>query len=327
MGHSILTETALEIRMQEAKQQSGRLLHLSIQTNSGSCEHYYHFLLGYLLPFAAYVARLGIVDSRIILLRSCGPLDRILRELALPGLLLCERFTHLDIKALITRIVWAQIEEVSGFDFGQLPEDEFHYDIAGIAAGIDFLRSRLAREIAFAASKIDASWSGRPRVLMIERGEADPFYQSSLAEHRNAAKQRRFIGNHDELTQAMTAAYAGFQNLRIETLPLAEQIAWFGLADIVVAQYGGALSNIVWMRRGANVIEIAPDTRNVIRTVFSKLAQGCGVSYARLPQHTGPFGPVPIQEFARLVSAAARSVNAGNPESNGAFFADRRLAS
>ena len=313
--------------MQEAKQQTGRLLHLSIQTNSGSCEHYYHFLLGYLLPFAAYVARLGIVDNRIILLRSCGPLDRILRELGLPGLLLCERFTHLDIKALITPIVWAEIEEVSGFDFGQLPEDEFHYDIAGIEAGIDFLRSRLAAEIALAASKIDASWSDRPRLLLIERGEADPFYQSSLAEHRNAANQRRFIGNHGELTQAMTAAYAGFQNLRIETMPLAEQIAWFGLADIVVAQYGAALSNIVWMRRGTHVIEIAPNTRSVPRAVFSKLAQGCGVSYARLPQHTGPFGPVPIQELARLVSAAASYANARNPEPNDAFFADRRLAS
>jgi hypothetical protein len=327
MGCSILGEAPTGSAAGIAEEASGGVLHLSM-ANGGSCEHYYHFLLGYLLPLAAFLARRRSTDDRILLVRSCGPLDRVTCELALPSLLLCERSTHAGIKALIAHSAGCDIEEVAGFDFGRLPEDECQYDIAGIEAGIKFVRLRLAGPIALATAKIDAVWRGRPRVLMIERGEPDPFYQSSLAEHRNASNKRRSIANHRELAKSMAAAYRGFQNLQIETTPLAEQIAMFGLADIVVAQYGAALANIVWMRRGAHVIEIAPDTRKVLKTVFSQLAQSCGVDYARIRQDDGPFGPVPILGFAALLASAAEAVKARQDrDAENAFAADRRFAS
>jgi hypothetical protein len=309
---------------------SSRLLHLSIKSGGGSCEHYYHFLLGYLLPLATFLARRKIAGDGVILLRSCGPLDRILREFAFPGLLFCERFTHAAIKERIMCAPYAEIVELTGFDFGRLPEDQFHYDIAGIRAGLDSVHLRLAEAIADAAAKIDAAWGGRPRVLMIERGEPDPFYRCSLVEHGNAANQRRFIANHGTIADAMSAAYPGFRNLQIETTPLAEQIAWFGLADIVVAQHGAALANIVWMREGTHVIEIAPDTIKAARTVFSKLAQTCGVTHAHLRQTMGAFGPAPVDDVIGLVEAAVCSADdelIGNTVAGDAFVADRRLAS
>ena len=236
-----------------------RPLHLTIKTNAGSCEHFYHFLLGYLLPLAAYIARRGIAEDRALILRDCGPLNGILRELALPGLLCCERFTHASIRKSLEHSPWAKTDEIDGFDFGHVPGEEISYDAASIGIGVQFLRRRLASAIETAMIEINSSWPGSPRVLLIERGEADPFYQSSLVELKSAASQRRSIGNHSEVAARLAADYPGFRSVRLETASLAEQVAWFGLTDILVAQHGAALSNIIWMRRGAHVVEIDPD--------------------------------------------------------------------
>ena len=321
-------ETAPAIELLRAEQRTNRLLHLSIQT-SGSCEHYYHFLLGYLLPLAAFLAQRNLVSEQVIMLRSCGPLDRILREIEVPSLLLCERGTFRAIKDRIAYSSWGQTEEIKGFDIGTVPEELFHYEIDRIRVGIDFVRLRLARAIALATSKVGAAWNERPRILLIERGEADPYYCSSLAEHGNAASQRRSIANHGLLTETLTANHSGFKNMQFETTSLAEQIAWFGLADIVVAQYGAALANIVWMRPGSQVIEIAPNTKNVSKTVFKKLAQACAISYARLGQEVDQFGPAPISAVADRVAAAAermRKEHAFADEDTNRVI-ERRLAS
>ena len=287
-----------------------RPLHLTIKTNAGSCEHFYHFLLGFLLPLAAYIVRRGIAEDRAIILRDCGPLDRILRELALPGLLCCERFTHTSIRKSLEHSPWAEIDEIKGFDFGHLPDEKVLYDAVSIGIGVQFLRRRLASAIGTAKIEIKASWTGSPRVLMIERGDADPFYQSSLVELKSSANQRRSIGNHAELAARMAADYPGFRNVRLESASLAEQIAWFGLTDILVAQHGAALSNIIWMRRGAHVVEIVPDTPSGARTLFRRLADVCDVSYTCLRQAAGTFGPVPVEDLAAVVAAAA-SVSGG----------------
>jgi hypothetical protein len=183
-------------RMHAPNELAGRPLHLTIQPNHGSCEHFYHFMLGYLLPLAAYLVRRGIADDRIILLRTCGPLDRILRELTIPGLLLCERFSHSSIREIMARASWAEIDEIKGFDFGRRSAHRVLYDAEGISVGMNFLRLRLAAAIDCATSQIKAVWNDHPRILLIERADPDPFYQSSLAEVKGTASQRRWIGNH-----------------------------------------------------------------------------------------------------------------------------------
>ena len=308
MSDAVFHKIARKIMTYSPNGLAGRPLHLTIKANAGSCEHFYHFILGYLLPLAEYLVRSETAEDRVVLLRSCGPLDRILQELALPGLLCCERSTHASIKDTLERSSWAEIAEIRGFDFGHLPSEEVVYDRECIGVGVKFLRRRLASAIEAATAKINASWTGRPRVLMIERGEPDPFYQSCLAEIKNSANHRRSIANHVELVASMAADYPGFRSIRLETASLAEQVAWFGLTDILVAQHGAALSNIIWMRRGAHVIEINPDVPSNLRTLFCRLADVCEVTYACLRQAAGPFGPVPVEELAALIAAAA-SVN------------------
>jgi hypothetical protein len=304
VSDAIINKIARKIMAYGPIGRAARPLHLTIQTNTGSCEHFYHFMLGYLLPLAAYLVRHKIAEDRVMLLRSCGPLDRILQELALPGLLCCEWSTHASIRETLERSSWAEIDEIRGYDFGHLPGEEVLYDGVSIGIGVKSLRRRLASAIEAAAADINASWIGSPRVLMIERGEPDPFYQSCLAEVKSSANQRRSIGNHGELAASMAADYPGFRSIRLETASLAEQVAWFGLTDILVAQHGAALSNIIWMRPGAHVIEIDPDVPSNQRTLFCRLADVCEVTYARLRQAAGPFGPVPVEGLAALVADA-----------------------
>ena len=305
MSRAVFGNFARRIKAYGSAGRASRPLHLTIQANAGSCEHYYHFILGYLLPLAAHLARREMAEDRVILLRSCGPLDRILHELSLPGLLCCERFTHASIRKTLERSSRVEIDEIKGFDFGHLPGEEVLYDGPSIEVGVQFVRERLVPAIERARAELNASWTGNPRVLMIERGESDPYYQSCLAEVQSSANQRRSVANHGELAASMAAVYPGFRSVRLETASLAEQIAWFGSTDILVAQHGAALSNIVWMRPGAHVIEIDPDVPPNLRTLFCRLADVCEVSYARLRQAAGVFGPAPAGELAALVAAAA----------------------
>ena len=282
---------------------TSRLLHLTIKNNSGSIEHFYHFVLGYLLPLGSYMTRERISQDRVMLLCSCGPFDRLMQELALPGLILCERQTHAKSKAMILRLADADVDEIRGFDFGQLPEDQVVYDFAGVGAGIAFVRQRLALAIAEARRAIETDWVGSPRILLIERGEPDPFYASPICYDinpifRTAGKQRWMIGNHAALAAPLAGSYPGLRNVILEGMPLAAQIALFERADVVIAQHGAALANVIWMRPDAGVVEIDPNSNSF---VFTNLARLSGLRYQRIGQPGGDFGDVSIDEVVATV--------------------------
>jgi hypothetical protein len=69
------------------------LRHLTVKNRMGSRQHYYHFLLGVLLPLADYLARTGEATLPMMV-RSCGPLDAILYELQLPRLMISDTESH-----------------------------------------------------------------------------------------------------------------------------------------------------------------------------------------------------------------------------------------
>ena len=63
-----------------------------------------------------------------------------------------------------------------------------------------------------------------------------------------------------------------------------DQIRAIWDTDILVAQHGAGLSNMVWMRPGATVVEIQPPLAPVIDTIFSNLAAACGLKHSVIPQ-------------------------------------------
>ncbi len=228
-------------------------VHLTIANRIGSVEHYFHFLLGFFIPLARHLAGPAL-DRRIgeILVRSCGPMDSHLRALGDPRLVILDKPAHDAARGRATTAT-QRFKLIRGYDMPR------RFDRAVFAQIRDIMlaRSDVQAEIA----KARAEWgSARARLLLIRRGPPDPFYLSRKAEAQGAGTSRRSVPNHDELRRALAERFGGVLDAALEGVSLARQIALFHLADIVVAQHGAALANLVWTRQTTRAVEIFPRT-------------------------------------------------------------------
>ena len=67
---------------------------LNIKNLNGSAQHYYHFLLGFLLPLASEIEDLQLNDEiKSIIIRSCGPMDRHIKALNLSKIVIYDANT------------------------------------------------------------------------------------------------------------------------------------------------------------------------------------------------------------------------------------------
>ena len=110
-----------------------------------------------------------------------------------------------------------------------------------------------------------------PRILLMQRAALDPFYVTQESEVRSSGAQRRSIPNLHAGAAVVTQVHDNLLTAALEKLQLADQMALFSVVDIVIAQHGAALGNMLWMRRGTYVIEIAtrrlrPFSRSTIST-------------------------------------------------------------
>lgn len=92
---------------------------------------------------------------------------------------------------------------------------------------------------------------------------------------RAAAKVRRVI-NEAEVTAALTRH--GFLCIRLEEMPLVDQIQLFQQAEIIVAPHGAGLANMVFSPPGATVVEIGTVHRPL--PYFQRLSAVCGHQFA-----------------------------------------------
>jgi capsular polysaccharide biosynthesis protein len=91
---------------------------------------------------------------------------------------------------------------------------------------------------------------------------------------RRAGPNRR-LANEDDVVIALERM--GFTCVRLEAMRLAEQIALFGNAEIIVAPHGAGLANLVHAQPGCGLIELHMDT--YANWCFRRLAAVCQVSY------------------------------------------------
>jgi hypothetical protein len=222
-------------------------------------------------------------------------MDRILREVNFRGLLVADKADHRAMGRMLAAKDAGKLIRIEGFDLGR----DNRYRASAIRSGATFLRRHLASEI----GAVSLGGEVRPRILFIERGTADPFYATERAESKGAGAGRRAIANHMEL-KGLVDSHFHCTGLQLEGATLAEQIALFQDADMVIAQHGAALSNLVWMRPGTTIIEIISDELLKRKSCFGKLAEVVGAKQALLPQ-AGSHGPVDPQA---LLDAVARNL-------------------
>jgi hypothetical protein len=285
--------------------------HVTIRHGAGSPEHFHHFLLGFFVPLVYHLSAVwkhASVDRLVI--RSCGPLDRIIGELGDDRVQIIDKNRHREMAegardgrgttpdpADADRLAFVTID---GCDYPPA------YDAVQFAAARDVLFSLDATRAAMRS--LAERWPGAsgPRILLIQRGPSLAYYHSDQAEGKRSGQDRRSIPNHDELYRSLRREYPGCLSVMTETLPLAEQIAFFSLADVIIAQHGAALSNLIWARRDATVIEIFPDTGRVEQKanhMFGFLAFCMGVRYRKVRQR-GEHSPVDVEAVRRVVAQA-----------------------
>jgi capsular polysaccharide biosynthesis protein len=91
---------------------------------------------------------------------------------------------------------------------------------------------------------------------------------------RRSSRNRRLM-NEEELILAL--APLGVAAIELERLPLAEQIALFSQAELIVAPHGAGLANLVYASPGSRLIELHMDS--YVNWCFRRLAAACDVGY------------------------------------------------
>ena len=110
------------------------------------------------------------------------------------------------------------------------------------------------------------------------------------------AKQRRLL-NHAELEEI--AAARGFQAFEAHADNHEEQVRRFGEAEIIVAAHGAGLTNLIFARPGATVLELFPE--DGVKSSYLWLATRMGLNYRALlgePGHSKQGFRIAPQRFS-----------------------------
>jgi hypothetical protein len=267
----------------------------------GSVEHFYHFLFGYLLPFLDICHTLR--GERRFLLRDCGPMNRLLREL--------------DGFDIALRPAWHILGSVvaNNPSLGVIPKlIAPGFDTPSAHDGATFRRLRaivprlFAARLAEAAQRHPQAASDR-LVLVIDRAPQDPFYATPRAEKRGAGAEVRSIPNMAEVHAAVAARHDALL-VQLEALPFFDQVYLFSRAWRVVGQHGAGLSHMIWAREGAALIEAIPSPSGVppakvaFADYFRGICRALGLAWHPVLQD-GNHAPLPPERVLRGLATVA----------------------
>ena len=219
------------------------ITHLTIRNKLGSVEHYYHFLLGFLLPLVHY-RYFDRSDLGEVYVRSCGIMDAHIASLRIPGITVLERETHAELSSDNRNDI--EYNSVDGYDS---PLYDYSRQV---------LRSRnkmLMRFGLYSRSNTRKS-ADDLRLMMIKRMPSDPFYQSEKCEIKTSGSDRRSIPNFEDLVDSL--CHLSPTVVSLEGLSLEKQIVLFRTHNVIISQHGAALANLVFCNQGTRVIEICP---------------------------------------------------------------------
>ena len=261
---------------------------LVIENTTGSVEHYYHFFFAALVPLLDQARQGRLTGTSCI--RACGPMDTHLQALETAGLANFHTVDRRAIKLLCQQVAVSKQVHL---------HSEECYDRAGVRA--DGYRPDVLQGVAEFGISTFAPQSNEIDVLVIDRGDPDPFYLSSKSAIPGSANTRRSIPNLPEVVEALTTSGRDVQRVQLEQATLAQQIALFASANTIVAQHGAALSNVMWMKAGSKVVEIIPASQGR-RAHFSLLADVVGAEYAALDQ-ADVHSPVDPDQILRAINA------------------------
>ena len=257
-------------------------------TWQGTPDRFYHFLLGYLVPLALWQERTGAKEIDV---RDSGPHNGWFNLLQ-PG-------TSVELMpagVMLERYLSNRQERVVFHDWDN--PTRFHH------------RSlRRARALVLEwRQPAERSKEHAPRITLLERRPSVQHYRERDAEIPGGAADWRSIPNIREVADALSDIGSVTVLDTAEMTPH-EQVASLLNTDLLVAQHGGGLSNMLWMESGKSVVEILPPRPLTIDAIFHNLAAACRLGYRAVPQKSehSPVDTQPILQAAQdlLESPAA----------------------
>lgn len=259
---------------------------------NGSVQHFYHFFFGYFMPVLLFRERTGL-DAFAV--RDCGPMNPWFELLApdtdiefmSPGVMMHRVLTNRQENTIL-----------HGWD------DPTRFHRRSLRLFADAVMARVD-------VKLPTSHSvSRPRILLLERRPSPEFFFSAQSEVYASGTDYRSLPDLELLKQALDPL-GDVAVVDSAALSPAEQVRQFAAVDLLVAQHGAGLSNMVFMSPNAGVVEIKPPLQKTVSAIYSNLASAKRLDYTAVAQ-SSDHAAVPAEavagEAARLLSRPGSAI-------------------
>ena len=302
------------------KAQAATAIRIESRNNIGSVEHYYHFFYGYLVPLVNWYSNSNGGIYAKIYIRSCALLDKIVVELGYENIVILDKQKHSKISG-VANYEGCQLRHLrlNGLDGPDA------YSRTKIMSARKIIMSRLdIASLGIVCSKKTSRNTSRGSTIIIDRGSSNTFYQSQNCEIPNSGSMRRSIPNMLELVSALARYQPSL--VYLENLSLRKQAAIFHSADIIIAQHGAAISNLIFCRPTAVVYEIIPYDiikGGLFSNYFRRLARITNIKHRIILQQSS-HGEVIVQDVLNAMVLGRSSYKA---ESLYYLFRARRIFS
>ncbi len=231
---------------------------------SGSVEHFYHFFFGYFMPMVLWQEKTRIKNFTI---RDCGPMNpwfSLLQEGSKP--------TFIPPGVMLQRLLIHR-QEMEIFRNWDNP--------------LHFHKESLER---FSTTILDriginsrAQNPGEKRITVLDRKPSPEYFLAEKSEVLSSGAEWRSMPNTERIAESLRDL-GSVTLVDSAAMSPADQVRLFSQTDLLVAQHGAGLSNIVWLPKGAAVLEIKPPLPPVINEIFANLASARRIDYATVDQ-------------------------------------------
>ena len=233
------------------------------KNQSGSYQHYYHFLLGYLLPLVYWLYKeKNISKYKNIFIEDTKVMNKHLKNVFPQKVEIFSKYNKFQILCKKTLL---------GFD------NKNNYPINKIKESTNILKKILSNKPFYQKDNF------KKKILIIDRGKSEDFYNSDESVIKGSANQRRSTPNLKNIKELLNNF--DYKYVYLENESLINQIKMFSESDFIIAQHGAALSNIIFCDKNTVINEIRPN-KKIFKNKdhFENLALALGLCYEEIFQ-------------------------------------------
>jgi hypothetical protein len=252
---------------------------------SGSVEHFYHFVLQYLLPLFELEMTKGVAGKGSIV-RDCGPMNVWFDFVFGP-----------DAFSIVSR------ESFNNLSSRRLWDKQIELDTFANKNGLTVDATRFKEVLAAFREKSVPPVLSADTVTVLDRRPPPAFYLDGSAEKPGGGSTRRSISNLDQLShkisETMNVSLVDFG----EMSP-ASQLKVISNTRVLVGQHGAGLVHSLFMNDDASVVEMKLEKS---QDHFQILNEGLGRTYRAfyLSEEHATLSPRLIAEIVDEVSAGS----------------------